>query len=375
MIKLKPLIKWTGGKSSELKHILPLIPDYDRYIEPFFGGGALYFNLHPKKAIINDIIPELMDFYKLVKDGNELFKKELEEYVLHWNLIEDFILLFDDKIYKIYVEYRKNELSDSILEENINTCFDIESPGFYKLFTEEFCIDQFELLECFRTSLISRLIRIKNGIDRNSCFDVSDIYEHIETGYRSGFYTHFRNFHNNKLNHKQDIKKEKWIANYYFLREYCFGGMFRHNFSGEFNIPYGGRNYNKKNFERKVNILFSQKTQNLFKGTTIENDDFEKVIQRNNLNEHDFVFLDPPYDSVFNEYDSNSFTIDDQKRLRNILKNTKAKFILIIKETPLISDIYSDQGHFKMKSFDKTYTSNIKSRYNRNSKHLIIRNL
>ena len=40
---LKPLIKWPGGKTNELDRFLSLIPSYDRYIEPFVGGGALYF--------------------------------------------------------------------------------------------------------------------------------------------------------------------------------------------------------------------------------------------------------------------------------------------------------------------------------------------
>ena len=44
---MKPLIKWPGGKSSEINQFLTLIPDYDRYIEPFAGGGAVFFHLNP----------------------------------------------------------------------------------------------------------------------------------------------------------------------------------------------------------------------------------------------------------------------------------------------------------------------------------------
>lgn len=47
---LKPMIKYRGGKSRELSHLLEWVPDtFDRYIEPFFGGGALYFALAPPK--------------------------------------------------------------------------------------------------------------------------------------------------------------------------------------------------------------------------------------------------------------------------------------------------------------------------------------
>ena len=53
---MKPLIKYRGGKSKEIPYLIKHIPKYNgRYIEPFFGGGALFFHLKPQKAIINDI--------------------------------------------------------------------------------------------------------------------------------------------------------------------------------------------------------------------------------------------------------------------------------------------------------------------------------
>lgn len=64
---MKPIIKWPGGKSREIDKIEHLIPSYDRYIEPFFGGGALFFHLSPKAAVINDISESLMQYYKLIK--------------------------------------------------------------------------------------------------------------------------------------------------------------------------------------------------------------------------------------------------------------------------------------------------------------------
>ena len=68
---LKPIIKWSGGKKDELKNILPHIPtNYSNYLEPFIGGGAVYFHLNPHKAVINDVHKELVDFYQSIKDGN-----------------------------------------------------------------------------------------------------------------------------------------------------------------------------------------------------------------------------------------------------------------------------------------------------------------
>jgi DNA adenine methylase len=68
---MKPLVKWSGGKTDELEKIKPHIPEnYDTYIEPFVGGGAVFFDIMRNKAVINDIHPELINFYQQVKEGN-----------------------------------------------------------------------------------------------------------------------------------------------------------------------------------------------------------------------------------------------------------------------------------------------------------------
>ena len=77
---MKPLIKYRGGKSKEIPQITAHIPQFSgRYIEPFFGGGALYFHLEPKKAVINDINAKLMGFYSGVKDDYSNLHTELSE--------------------------------------------------------------------------------------------------------------------------------------------------------------------------------------------------------------------------------------------------------------------------------------------------------
>ena len=68
-----PIIKWTGGKRRLLKEIKKYIPeDYNDYYEPFFGGGALFFDLElkDKKIVINDINKDLINFYIQVRDNS-----------------------------------------------------------------------------------------------------------------------------------------------------------------------------------------------------------------------------------------------------------------------------------------------------------------
>ena len=77
---MNPLIKYRGGKSKELCELIPYIPKYSgKYIEPFFGGGAMYFHLEPQSAIINDINEPLMNFYRQVRDEFDTVKKELSD--------------------------------------------------------------------------------------------------------------------------------------------------------------------------------------------------------------------------------------------------------------------------------------------------------
>jgi DNA adenine methylase len=72
---LKPLLKWVGGKTQLINAITERIPkSYERYHEPFLGGGALYFHLERAAASIADFNPRLIDFYRHVRDyPEELF--------------------------------------------------------------------------------------------------------------------------------------------------------------------------------------------------------------------------------------------------------------------------------------------------------------
>ena len=67
---LKPLIKWSGGKGDEIEKFKSYFPEnYNLYLEPFIGGGAVYFYLNPEKAVISDVHKELIDLYQAIADG------------------------------------------------------------------------------------------------------------------------------------------------------------------------------------------------------------------------------------------------------------------------------------------------------------------
>ena len=69
MIKVKPFVKWAGGKRQILDKLKEHLPEeYNTYYEPFVGGGALLFELEPKNAVINDFNDELINVYKVLCD-------------------------------------------------------------------------------------------------------------------------------------------------------------------------------------------------------------------------------------------------------------------------------------------------------------------
>lgn len=72
-------LKWHGGKTYLAARVLELLPDHLHYVEPFFGGGAVFFRkpdslIHGRSEIINDLYGELMTFWKVLQ-SEELFPK------------------------------------------------------------------------------------------------------------------------------------------------------------------------------------------------------------------------------------------------------------------------------------------------------------
>jgi DNA adenine methylase len=77
---LKTPITYYGGKQNMIRHIVPKIPDHHTYIEPFFGGGAVFFAKPPSKAeVVNDINHRLITFYKVLKYDFDEIERLVDE--------------------------------------------------------------------------------------------------------------------------------------------------------------------------------------------------------------------------------------------------------------------------------------------------------
>jgi DNA adenine methylase len=372
---MQALIKWPGGKSGEITYIKDLIPKFERYIEPFFGGGAVFFSIQPENAIINDVCKEIIDFYRFIKNeySRAEFKKELYGYVNNWEKIPKYLSLFENKFFNLYLKYKQGAIVAEKLKITVDNEIRHEIKEFNGLFNNEFCLDDENLMRQIIANLFSKIKRIRDIEKDRGEIPLEDLHKNIETAFRSGFYMHFRDV----MNHdgtKYRVSHAKKIANYYFVREFCYGSMFRFNSEGHFNIPYGGIAYNSKDFKSKVDYIFSEAVGRVFKNTVIKNEDFETIFNSFKLGKNDFVFLDPPYDTDFNDYEKMAFEKKDQVRLANCLQKIKAKFMLIIKKTPFIYSLYNNKKGIRLDSFEKKYLYNVKGRNVREVEHLIIYN-
>ncbi len=79
--RARPFLKWVGGKGRLLDQFRDLLPDeFERYFEPFLGGGALFFAQAPERAVLADLNAELVDCYRAIRDSVDDVIKALRKH-------------------------------------------------------------------------------------------------------------------------------------------------------------------------------------------------------------------------------------------------------------------------------------------------------
>lgn len=352
--KMKPFIKWAGGKEKELSIIKENLPvKMNRYIEPFIGGGAVYLGLEKKDSYINDLSVELTNLYKCVSEQNKDFFTILQSMYDAFRSIDMII----DNNEKVILDLYNSKLSIDKFISKFKVDFDEIGKIDNKIFDKE--------LKKNLSSKIKRSAKLESTVKK---IPNEDRIKNIECAIKSAYYMLIRTLYN----HPDKFNDNQHTAFFYFIREYCYSSMFRYNANGEFNVPYGGISYNRKDFQAKIDYLKSKELVELLSNTYISNNDFEAFINKIKPKKNDFIFLDPPYDSDFSTYCMNEFDKEAQIRLRDCMLKTKANFMLVIKETEFIRELY--EPYFNIKEFDKTYLVSFKNRNNRDVNHLIITN-
>ena len=359
-----PFLKWPGGKSQELPAIAAAAPPLTgRLIDPFVGGGAILFAAPPEVAAwANDACPDLVGLYTSAAARDETVIAAIAGVAGAW---EGFSIVPD--VYE--------DLADAFLRDSqaaavasldrrrvsLHGLTDRAGPQitvFFELRVEK------ELLAKF-----DRMRGVQRRVGRT--LSRPDLLANIEGSLRSSFYMSIRSRYNSaRLAAVLDAFR---LADFFFLREFTYAAMFRFNARDEFNVPYGGVTYNRKTLSGKADLLFGDAARARLSNTTFQCQDFEPFLTDAHVTAEDFVFVDPPYDSEFSDYDNRPFASSDQRRLADLLSRVPAKVMVVIKDTPAIRALYSSQRWHVLEA-GKTYAWTIKSRNDRAATHLTITN-
>lgn len=368
---LEPIIKWPGGKESELVHIIKNLPShFDRFFDPFVGGGSVFMGINAHQYIVNDLSSELIDFYKCIQNVDINFFEYAESMNRSFENAGNFTICNSKALSDIYIQLRNDEIDKNMLSRKISSFISKKDKKITSI-VDSINVDYQFFIKELSSTLVRKLQRMKFLELQKGKMPDNDVFANIETAIKGSLYMTYRHLYNNPLGHDKQLK----TALFFFLRNYSYSGMFRYNSEGKFNVPYGGIAYNRKLTRKKLNYYRSEQLQNIMSKTIFENIDFEDFLKSYQPNKNDFVFLDPPYDTEFSTYAKNAFTKDDQIRLANyLIDNCHAKWMLLIKNTNFIYDLYANHTGINIKSFEKEYTVSFMNRNNKSVTHLLITN-
>jgi len=369
--RIRPLIKWTGGKSSELQIIKEYLPkNFNNYFEPFLGGGAVWLamDINKHKSYVNDYSEELINLYNLIKSKDMNFVLYISEFAFVWEKIEKYISKNQNIWVQIYKDYKSEKITINDIEE-LATAFTEKNQNFVNLYQNKIIFKKQYIKQI--SDKMKRMV--KNDKKRGTLTD-EDIVKNIATAFKASLYIGCRELYNQNRFKTADIAYS--TALYFIMRNYSYSGMFRYNSLGNFNVPYGGISYNTKNLALKLQEYNDKKLEHHLKKSKIYQGDFEDFLTNKKVpKKEDFIFLDPPYDSEFSAYEGNKFEAKEQKRLATyLLENCEAQWMMVIKYTDFIFELYNNKKNVNITFFDKKYAVSIMDRNNKEVQHIIIKN-
>ena len=189
MIKGKPFVKWAGGKRQIIDKLKMYVPnEFDTYYEPFVGGGALLFELSPKRAVINDSNKELMNVYEVLCDDKKFNKmcRVLNSYEA--NHSEDFFYDIRNKDRNKNSFSRLSDYTRAARTIYLNkACFN----GLYRVNSKNEFNVPFGKKEKVNTYEGSNLITVSNYLTMNNIKILSVDFEEAVKGAKKGDFVYF----------------------------------------------------------------------------------------------------------------------------------------------------------------------------------------
>ena len=261
-VRVKPFLKWAGGKSQLLEQFDSYFPKtHERYLEPFVGSAAVFFHLRPKRAFLADINAELVNCYICIRDN---------------------------------VDGVINALRWHKAKHSVEHYYEVRS------------------------------------------------WESL------------------------DLEAVKSAARFIYLNKTCFNGLYRVNSQGKFNVPIGS--YSNPNIINEENLRgVSQALQDV----EIHNLAFD-VFCHKFAKKGDFIYFDPPYQplsktSSFTGYTKDSFSLNDQKRLRDLFDEMHARGCKLMLSNSWCPEIVQLYKRYKNTSYEALARRAINCRGSRRS--------
>jgi DNA adenine methylase len=334
-----------------------------RLIDPFVGGGSVLLATPSEvEAEVNDASGDLIELYRAAQNQSPAFRIAASALAVTWDDLAGLALLYDD-VAILFPRGGEESIEQAVVRHSARLGSLIDPVG--RSVTATF-------LGRAGGDLRAKFKRMRKiELELGQTLSADDLLANIEGSIRSTIYMSIRSRYNAaRLSAEWTPSR---VADFFFLREFTFAAMFRFNARNEFNVPYGGISYNRKSLADKVGKMFAQSMVERLQNTRFSCEDFEPFLEKIAPGPADFVFVDPPYDSDFSAYDNMAFDGIDQRRLEATLARLPARVMVVIKDTPAIRSLYNaDRWHVEQAA--KTYMWTIKSRNDRETTHLTIRN-
>ncbi len=242
-----PFVKWAGGKRQLLPQIRERMPEkYDKYYEPFVGGGAVTFGLQPENILINDINKALINAYKQICNSPEIFLKAVNKLdteiwedgkAYYYSLREQ----YNDKLMRAEYDVELAALFVFINKHCFNGLYRVNGKGLFNVpynNSRRASVDAESIME---TSKYLKKVTITDGDFEDACKDAKrGDFVFLDSHYAPLNPTSFESYTKEGF----DIESHKRLARYYdeLTARGCYCMLTNHN-TELINELYGNKGY------------------------------------------------------------------------------------------------------------------------------------
>ncbi len=324
MNRLTPALPWATNQIIDTHILSQKLPEFNRYIEPFFGGGQFFHSFNtPKTALLNDKNHYIIDFYRLLQSESSGLKTELFNILDHWKLIDNFFEVIKKDLAFVESDLKARLISYEDVPYLLRTIFSLNLT-----------LEEFEVIYTSKTTpnadlLIDNLISACMSYLKSS----SRHFQHFDFNAKilqNGYYYYLRELFNGWTSNSK-IPSGKKLAVWYFINMLGYSARVTYSLSENHHLPISSNAPSYQEIASEINRIFIPDYINKFSKARFFSLDFAEFLRKTDLNEDDFIFVDPPFNSKWIHYEDSVLSREQQRELAAILSSTKTKWMLVMK--------------------------------------------